>query len=116
MNVIKRIFAGLGLLGCIWLQAGCAEVVVPGTLTGAGEYYRYTTDNTAQKTFMATAGRITAASREALNKMDIQLHAVHTTDGETELTAATSELDIRITWNRSPQPPPRSPSMRCRIM
>jgi hypothetical protein len=35
--------AGIGLMGYIWLLMGCAEVVVPGAMTGGGEYYRYPT-------------------------------------------------------------------------
>jgi len=97
MSVIKEIFAGLGLVGCIWLSAGCAEVVVPGAVTGAGEYYRYNTTNVAEQTLMGTVSEVTAASRDALKKMDIQMYAVRPGDSETELTAATAELDIRIT-------------------
>ncbi len=97
MSVIKRIFAGLGPISCIWLLAGCAEVVVPGAFTGAGEYYRYNTTNVAEQTLLATVDQIDAASREALTNMDIQLHAVQSGDSETEFSAATAELDIRIT-------------------
>jgi hypothetical protein len=74
MSMIKQAIAGLGLISCIWLQAGCTEVLVPGTFTGAGEYYRYTTTNVAEKTLMGNVSQITAASRDALKKMDIQLH------------------------------------------
>jgi hypothetical protein len=28
--------AGIGLMGCIWLLTGCAEVVVPGAMAGGG--------------------------------------------------------------------------------
>lgn len=97
MGTIKQIFAGLGLICCMWLQAGCTEMLVSGTFAGAGEYYRYTTTNVAEKTLMGTVSQVTAASRDALKKMDIQLHAVHSGDSETEVTAATTELDIRIT-------------------
>jgi hypothetical protein len=37
MGSLKQAIAGMGLIGCIWLLAGCAEVVVPGAFTGAGE-------------------------------------------------------------------------------
>ena len=97
MGKIKNTLASLGLIGCMWLQAGCTEMLVSGTFAGAGEYYRYTTTNVAEKTLMGTVSQITAASRDALKKMDIQLHAVHPGDSETEVTAATAELDIRIT-------------------
>jgi hypothetical protein len=40
------------VMGLIWMQAGCAEVVVLGTLAGAGEYYPYNTSNVAKKTLM----------------------------------------------------------------
>jgi hypothetical protein len=40
---MKKIMAvGIGLMGCIWLLMGCAEVAVTGAMAGAGEYYRYT--------------------------------------------------------------------------
>ena len=42
----------IGLLGCIGLLGGCAEVVVPGAMAGGGEYYRYTTSNIAKETLM----------------------------------------------------------------
>ena len=97
MATIKQIFTVLGLICGIWLLTGCAEVLVPGTITGAGEYYRYTTTNVAENTLMGTVSQITAASRDALKKMDIQLQAVHTGVSETEMNAATAELDILIT-------------------
>ena len=49
MGFLKQAVAGLGLIGCIWLMAGCAEVVVPGAFTGAGEVYRYNTSNVVKK-------------------------------------------------------------------
>jgi sRNA-binding carbon storage regulator CsrA len=96
MGAVKQAVAGIALVGCIWLQVGCAEVLVPGTLAGAGEYYRYTTTHVAKKTFMGNGNQVTAAVRNALKKMDIQLHAVDFGDDETEITAATTELDITI--------------------
>jgi hypothetical protein len=97
MGTITQTFTGLGLICCIWLQVGCTEVLVPGAFTGAGEYYRYTTTNVAEETLIGTVSRITAASRAALKNMDIRLNAVHPGDFETEMTASTAELDIRIT-------------------
>jgi hypothetical protein len=97
MGTIKQTFAGVGLICCIWLQVGCTEVLVPGAFTGAGEYYRYTTTNVAEETLMGTVSQITAASRDALKNMDIRLHKVHSGDFETEVTASTAVLDIRIT-------------------
>jgi hypothetical protein len=97
MKVVKQIFASMGLIGYIWLLVGCAEVVVPGAFTGAGEYYRYNTTNVAEQTLMATVDQIDAASREALKNMDIQLKGVESGDSKTEISAVTAELDIRVT-------------------
>ena len=45
----KLMAAGIGLMGCIWLLMGCAEVAVLGAMAGGGEYYRYTTSNVAKE-------------------------------------------------------------------
>jgi hypothetical protein len=50
MDSIKQVIAGMGLFGFFWLMAGCAEVVVPGAFTGAGEIYRYNTSKYNSKT------------------------------------------------------------------
>ena len=55
--MIKRALTGLGLIGYIWLFAGCAEVVIPGTIAGGGEIYRYTNDNVAKRTFVSNVNR-----------------------------------------------------------
>ena len=94
---MKHIFAGVRVICCLWLLAGCAEVIVPGTITGGGEYYRYNTTNVAEKTLIATVSEIKAASTDALKNMDIQLQGVSTEGSETEMKAATAELDISIT-------------------
>jgi hypothetical protein len=96
MGRIKQAIAGIGVAGCIWLQMGCAEVLIPGTLAGAGEYYRYTTTHVAKKTFMGNDSQVIAAVRNALKKMDIQLHAVEPEASQTEIVAATTELNITI--------------------
>ena len=68
---MKKILAtGMGLMvwGFIWLMTGCTEVVVPGTMAGGGEYYRYTTSNVAKETMMGDVRDVTAAARSALKK------------------------------------------------
>jgi len=97
LALIRQATAAIGLCGFFWLLAGCAEVVVPGALTGAGEAYRYTTSNVAQKTLMGDVGRVEAAAKGALKKMDVRFHAVTVEGDETEIKASTSELDITIT-------------------
>ncbi len=92
----KLMAAGIGLMGCLWLLMGCAEVVVPGAMAGGGEYYRYTTSNVAKETLMGDVGDVTAATQSALEKMDIRLHSVKPDTDETVMTASTSELDITI--------------------
>ena len=96
MKLIADLRIVLGLIYSIWLIYGCAEVVVPGTFTGAGEYYRYTTTNVGKKTVMGNVSQVTAAAKKALKKMDIQLHDVTTENSETEIEASTAELDITI--------------------
>ena len=97
MGIIKQSIAGIGLIGLIGLVTGCAEVVVPGAMTGGGEYYHYTTGNVAKKTLMGDVRQVTAAARTALKKMDIRLHSVDPYTDETVMRASTAELDITIT-------------------
>jgi hypothetical protein len=95
-GMIKCILTGIGLTACIWILAGCAEVVVPGTLAGGGEVYRYTTGNVAKRTFVSNVSQVTAAAHKVLKKMDIQYHSTSLGDNETEIKASTDELDITI--------------------
>ena len=60
--------AALGMMGCLLLLAGCAEVVVPGALAGGGEYYHYTTSNIAKETLMGDEREVTEATRTAKNE------------------------------------------------
>ena len=83
----------------VWMQAGCAEVVVPGTLAGAGEYYRYTTSNVAKKTLIGNVDQVNAAAEGALKKMNMRLDSVESDGYETCINAATAELDITIAVN-----------------
>jgi len=92
----KRVLTGIGLIGCIWIIAGCVEVMIPGTIAGGGEYYRYTTDSVAKRTFVNNVRQVTAAVRKVLKTMDIQYHSTSHEDSETEMKAATDELDISI--------------------
>jgi Protein of unknown function (DUF3568) len=92
--MINKLVAGIVLVSCIWLQA-CTEVVVPGTITGAGEVYRYAT-NVAQKTYMGDVRQVNAAARNALKKMQIRLDSMDPGDSATQLTASTMALDITI--------------------
>ena len=96
MGVIKQVAAGIGLIGFMGLLVGCTEVVVPGTMAGGGEYYRYTTSNVAKETLMGDVRQITAAAQSALEKMDIRLHSVDPYTDETVMSASTAELDITI--------------------
>jgi hypothetical protein len=93
---INQTAAVIGLIFCIRLLFGCTEVVVPGAMTGAGEYYRYTTTNVGKKTLMGDVDQITVAAKRALKRMDIRLHSVESEDDDTKMTASTEELDITI--------------------
>ena len=96
MRVIKQVAVGIGLIGFMGLLVGCAEVVVPGTMAGGGEYYRYTTDNVAKGTLMGDVRQVTAATQSALKRMDMRLHSVDPYTDETVMSASTAGLDITI--------------------
>jgi hypothetical protein len=96
MGVIKQTAAASGLIGFIGLLVGCTKVVVPGTMAGGGEYYRYTTGNVAKETLMGDVRHVTAAARSALKKMNIRLYSVDSYTDETVMSASTAELDIII--------------------
>jgi hypothetical protein len=96
MGVIKHAAAAIGLIGFIGLLVGCTELVVPGTMAGGGEYYRYTTGNVAKETLMGDVRQVTAAAQSALKKMDMRLHSVEPYTDETVMSASTAGLDIAI--------------------
>ncbi|MGD9043634.1 MAG: DUF3568 family protein [Desulfobacterales bacterium] len=96
MGIIKPAGIGIVLIGFVGLLSGCAEVVVPGAMTGGGEYYHYTTENVAKETLMGDVRQVTAAARTALKKMNIRLHSVDPYTDETVMLASTDELDITI--------------------
>ena len=105
MVAIKKTLAGIAAVSWVWLMARCAEVLVPGTLTGGGEAYRYSIANVAKETFMGNLAQVTAATRSALQRMGIQMQSINTEDAETEITVSTTELDITIELkNMSPIP------------
>jgi len=89
-------WAGTGILACILLLAGCASVVVPGTIAGAGEYYHYNTDNVAKRTLTGNIDQVTTASKRALKKMDMRLQSVDAGNSETTIMATTADLEIDI--------------------
>lgn len=72
MRINKQLAVGIGLIGLAGLLVGCTEVVVPGTMAGGGEYYRYTTANVAKATLMGDVRQVTTATRSALKRMDIR--------------------------------------------
>jgi hypothetical protein len=41
MGIIKPAGIGIGLIGFIGLLNGCTEVLVPGAMTGGGEYFHW---------------------------------------------------------------------------
>jgi len=92
----KSMTAAIVLMGLICLPAGCAEVVVPGAMTGGAEYYHYTTSNVANETLMGDVRDVTKAARNALKKMSIRLHSVTPYTDETVMFASTAGLDISI--------------------
>ena len=96
MAGLKSGIVGIGMIGIIWLQAGCAQLVVPGTVAGAGELYRYSTGNVAKKTFVGDVKQVIDASTLALEKMGIELIETESKGEETILYAETPEMEITI--------------------
>ena len=98
MAGLKRGIIGIGMIGIIWLQAGCAQVVVPGTVAGAGELYRYSTGNVAKQTFVGDMKQTIDAATLALEKMSIELIETESIsmDAETILYAETPEMEITL--------------------
>ena len=90
------VFAAVGLMVCLVMLAGCAEVVVPGALAGGGEYYHYTTSNVAKETLMGDRRAVTAAARKAMVQMDVRVHSVTPYTDETIILASTPELEITV--------------------
>ena len=98
MAGLKRDVIGIGMIGIIWLQAGCAQVVVPGTVAGAGELYRYSTGNVAKQTFVGNMKQTIDAATLALEKMSIEWVETESIsmDAETILYAETPEMEITL--------------------
>ena len=96
MRINKQLSVGIGLIGLAGLLVGCTEVVVPGTMAGGGEYYRYTTANVAKATLMGDVRQVTTATRSALKRMDIRLNSIDPYTNETVMRASTAGLDITI--------------------
>jgi hypothetical protein len=57
-DLIKTFTMLVGILGAMVLNTGCAQVLVPGTLAGAGELYRYSTGNVAQQTLLGSLDQV----------------------------------------------------------
>ena len=98
MAGLKRGIIGIGMIGIIWLHAGCAQMVVPGTMAGAGELYRYSTGNVAKQTFVGDMKQTIDAAMLALEKMRIELVKTESIsmDAETILYAETPEMKITL--------------------
>ena len=96
MGELKSGLIGFGLIGIIWLQAGCAQLVVPGTVAGAGELYRYSTENVAKQTFVADIMQTTDAARSALEKMKIEWVTTESNEAGTVLYGEAPEMDITL--------------------
>lgn len=80
----------------LWL-CGCAQILIPGSLAGAGEYMRYTTTNVPKRTLTGSQRQVCAAALRALKKMNIKAPAPGSTAAGSPITATTAELIITIT-------------------
>ena len=95
MRMVKiTIIPFIMLSSALWLF-GCAQVIIPGTMAGAGEYMRYTTTNVPKRTLLGSQKEVSAATLIALKKMNIKVPKGET--GVSPITASTAELLITIT-------------------
>lgn len=97
MGFIKIFVTILGLLGTLFWLNGCAQLVIPGTLAGAGEYMRYTTTNVPKRTMTGSQRQVSTATFQALKKLNIKSPPRQTTGDDSPITATTAELIITIT-------------------
>jgi len=95
-TLLKGYGALIGILALMLWQSGCAQVLVPGTIAGAGELYRYSTGNIAQQTLVGNPDQVISATQKALKKMNIELTGIDRSDTEAVVSAETAELRIRI--------------------
>ena len=91
----KRIIILFVWLGTSFWIFGCAQVIIPGTMAGAGEYMRYTTTNVPKRTMLGSQREVAAATHAALKKLNIKAPAAQS--GASSITATTAELLITIT-------------------
>ena len=92
----KAVVMLMGIFSTMVLNSGCAQVIVPGTLAGAGEFYRYTTGNVAQQTLVGSLDQVASAAENALQKMKIDFTGIEQSETEALLHARTRELEIGI--------------------
>ena len=95
MRILKIIIIPFVLLSSIFWLCSCAQVVIPGTMAGAGEYMRYTTTNVPKRTLIGSQREVSAATLVALKKMNIKAPGGQT--AVSPITATTAELLITIT-------------------
>jgi hypothetical protein len=95
-DLIKAFTMLVGILSTMMLNTGCAQIIVPGTLAGAGELYRYSTGNVARQTLVGSLDQVVSASESALQKMEIDFIGIEQSETEALLHARTRELEIEI--------------------
>ena len=95
MNGFKTVI-GCCFIAIACLLSGCAQILIPGTMAGAGELYRYSTGNVAKETFYGDMDTVTAAAKTAFKKLDIELTGVEEKTDETVLLGSTPELKITV--------------------
>jgi uncharacterized protein DUF3568 len=93
---IKSVMVLIGIFSTIVLHTGCAQIIVPGTLAGAGELYRYSAGNVAEQTMVGALDQVVVAAKSALKKMEIDFVGIDPSENEVLLHARTHELEIEI--------------------
>ena len=95
---LKPILTLLWMLSTLFWFCSCAQIVIPGTLAGAGEYMRYTSTNVAKRTLTGNPRQVSAATHQALNKMNIKAPASKSAAVISPISASTAELVITIAF------------------
>ncbi len=91
-----RFIALIGILSMTLFSTGCAQVLVPGTLAGAGELYRYSTRNVSRQTFVGNIDQVISATKMAFERMNIESKGMDRSESEALLYAETDKLEIKV--------------------
>ncbi len=85
------------MLGTILGTSGCAGVLTSGAVAGAGEVVRRSAGNIVAKTLPGSLDQTTRATRQALDRMGIQVTQIEKKTQKTIVHAVAPDLTIKVT-------------------